>query len=146
VVATDAAGKDAPPVKVHHIDHAPGIASFEVLVPVSRAWRLDFPLGVRSRNPWNRLDLIPEEPILEARRSAVATAPCPLARPSDRSRYRLRPRLRFRARPVTHDWSRHNAAPRRVCRVMGSYAFRQALHTRSEERRVGKECRSRWSP
>ena len=35
VVATDAAGKDAPPVKVHHIDHAPGIASFEVLVPVS---------------------------------------------------------------------------------------------------------------
>ena len=22
----------------------------------------------------------------------------------------------------------------------------QAAHTRSEERRVGKECRSRWSP
>src|SRR2546430_17690163 len=25
-------------------------------------------------------------------------------------------------------------------------ATRQALHQRSEERRVGKECRSRWSP
>ena len=25
-------------------------------------------------------------------------------------------------------------------------SFREALETRSEERRVGKECRSRWSP
>src|SRR3989454_8685322 len=33
----------------------------------------------------------------------------------------------------------------RVVRV-GSSAYANALSTRSEERRVGKECRSRWSP
>ena len=27
-----------------------------------------------------------------------------------------------------------------------SYGFIKVLTTRSEERRVGKECRSRWSP
>ena len=25
-------------------------------------------------------------------------------------------------------------------------AYEEAIHDRSEERRVGKECRSRWSP
>ena len=27
-----------------------------------------------------------------------------------------------------------------------AYGYRAAFKTRSEERRVGKECRSRWSP
>ena len=36
------------------------------------------------------------------------------------------PRPRFRARLVTPDWSRRNAAPRRVCRVTGYHALRQA--------------------
>src|SRR2546430_9863488 len=34
----------------------------------------------------------------------------------------------------------HHATPRRVERTFDRY------ETRSEERRVGKECRSRWSP
>ena len=33
----------------------------------------------------------------------------------------------------------------RAAKVLTRYSSRQA-HTRSEERRVGKECRSRWSP
>src|ERR1035438_9547052 len=35
------------------------------------------------------------------------------------------------------------------CRMLGIHAFKRAAVTyryRSEERRVGKECRSRWSP
>ena len=31
-----------------------------------------------------------------------------------------------------------------VCSIIGAYC--QLLGARSEERRVGKECRSRWSP
>src|ERR1041385_4639302 len=33
-----------------------------------------------------------------------------------------------------------------VHRMGERYPIYVALHTRSEERRVGKECRSRWSP
>src|SRR6266542_1162335 len=32
------------------------------------------------------------------------------------------------------------------CRVSGAPRVPSSLHGRSEERRVGKECRSRWSP
>ena len=30
--------------------------------------------------------------------------------------------------------------------LLGSKHFQSHIHQRSEERRVGKECRSRWSP
>src|SRR2546425_9727392 len=33
-----------------------------------------------------------------------------------------------------------------ICERCGSVLLLQAKHVRSEERRVGKECRSRWSP
>ena len=36
--------------------------------------------------------------------------------------------------------------PSRVIALMGSKIDARALMQRSEERRVGKECRSRWSP
>src|SRR5690349_21991835 len=35
--------------------------------------------------------------------------------------------------------------PRGDRRRMGQFVFAKSLQTRSEERRVGKECRSRWS-
>ena len=33
-----------------------------------------------------------------------------------------------------------------ACKVIGELEGRQGTPPRSEERRVGKECRSRWSP
>ena len=33
-----------------------------------------------------------------------------------------------------------------ACGILGGGVGRQTLYNRSEERRVGKECRSRWSP
>ena len=30
--------------------------------------------------------------------------------------------------------------------ILSMYSYLKAVTTRSEERRVGKECRSRWSP
>src|SRR3712207_8701276 len=33
-----------------------------------------------------------------------------------------------------------------LSRVVGSYLLARTRRRRSEERRVGKECRSRWSP
>ena len=41
-----------------------------------------------------------------------------------------------------------NISPRtlQTLRDNGTLAYSQINHKRSEERRVGKECRSRWSP
>ena len=36
--------------------------------------------------------------------------------------------------------------PKYYCLDMFPYPSGSGLHVRSEERRVGKECRSRWSP
>ena len=40
----------------------------------------------------------------------------------------------------------HPAAYGSFPRILGRYVRKEGLLTRSEERRVGKECRSRWSP
>ena len=49
---------------------------------------------------------------------------------------------------VSHDWQQHYGHP---ILLVESFVDRQlfrgtAYKARSEERRVGKECRSRWSP
>src|ERR1017187_9189372 len=36
--------------------------------------------------------------------------------------------------------------PRRAVQRIANHRMPERLHVRSEERRVGKECRSRWSP
>src|SRR3989449_10342271 len=51
---------------------------------------------------------------------------------------------RFGADVLAGDGSLDRAALR--AKVMGDDAALAALNARSEERRVGKECRSRWSP
>ena len=38
------------------------------------------------------------------------------------------------------------AAEKALQSVIGNEAWKQYIALRSEERRVGKECRSRWSP
>ena len=43
-----------------------------------------------------------------------------------------------------HYWSNSNIEVKRVPLPVGDYII--ANEKRSEERRVGKECRSRWSP
>src|SRR5437762_14373052 len=48
--------------------------------------------------------------------------------------------------PRPGDCQARAAAPRRDARGPEHARQRQHLHVRSEERRVGKECRSRWSP
>src|SRR5258708_14281816 len=45
-----------------------------------------------------------------------------------------------RGRQVVAEYLKRDAAPYRMNRV------RMTITSRSEERRVGKECRSRWSP
>ena len=37
-------------------------------------------------------------------------------------------------------------APRRPIRQLAVFVAASLIYARSEERRVGKECRSRWSP
>ena len=41
---------------------------------------------------------------------------------------------------------REDLQPVRSYKLRGAYNLISQLHRRSEERRVGKECRSRWSP
>src|SRR2546422_4047353 len=41
---------------------------------------------------------------------------------------------------------RHARRPPVLCRTAHQMSFRGPERARSEERRVGKECRSRWSP
>ena len=50
----------------------------------------------------------------------------------------------FNHLPVRWFSGEDNSLPERLLQDMDS--DRQRLTTRSEERRVGKECRSRWSP
>ena len=47
----------------------------------------------------------------------------------------------------TRDWLRYEVPDRFIRRdARGRYRGQKQILTRSEERRVGKECRSRWSP
>src|SRR5206468_8364921 len=49
-----------------------------------------------------------------------------------------------RARAMTICWT--SSVPSPMVRILASRYIRQTGYSRSEERRVGKECRSRWSP
>ena len=54
---------------------------------------------------------------------------------------------RFVALGTVHGGSAgHNPGPAALAALVGEYFPGRATATRSEERRVGKECRSRWSP
>ena len=46
---------------------------------------------------------------------------------------------------ISRELARVNV-PARALKVSGESPLRASRDTRSEERRVGKECRSRWSP
>ena len=55
----------------------------------------------------------------------------------------------FSAKPleVKRDWFVVDASDKVLGRLASEIALRlRGKHKRSEERRVGKECRSRWSP
>ena len=49
---------------------------------------------------------------------------------------------------IEFDWLNSTANPIVVANMLstGTYSIAKLLTQRSEERRVGKECRSRWSP
>src|SRR2546423_15090470 len=68
--------------------------------------------------------------------SACAGAAVPLARGQSDLRFAGEPRPQFRAR----------ALARRIVATRGTETLALQAPPRSEERRVGKECRSRWSP
>src|SRR3990167_11216155 len=53
-----------------------------------------------------------------------------------------KPKRKHHNRPVLPDI----ADVGHLCPFSGVYSRRKRRHVRSEERRVGKECRSRWSP
>src|SRR5690242_21840249 len=60
----------------------------------------------------------------------------------------LRPRVRSYFQSTTDGRAQIRLLPDRVAdlEVIVTGSEVEALHLRSEERRVGKECRSRWSP
>src|SRR3989454_12729318 len=54
---------------------------------------------------------------------------------------------RDREEELIHRGVQYSRAVRRYVKKFGRYPMRvEELENRSEERRVGKECRSRWSP
>src|SRR3989442_13546498 len=110
-----------------------GIASFhanvrELFRDVDRQLVLGFLTARGAQNP-------AKLPFLQTKGADQESLAAVALRPQDAQK---RARLAQRTHPRCH----HDGGPRKLCRA----EFRAGLEKRSEERRVGKECRSRWSP
>src|SRR2546422_3085556 len=108
--------------------------SGEDVVPRTRVHHLGLLQSLARTRPWRTREL---GTVMQAA-AAVGTAALPYgAAPVAKSLYVL---------PKAWAWAaRHGAGYDHVLAYWGNYAATCA-YLRSEERRVGKECRSRWSP
>src|SRR5256885_3512001 len=117
-----------------------------IATPLKKSGSL--PTRMASMAPgWSIFFFQAEDGIRDYKVTGVQTCALPISlRPARVARHPVRRRTRERLRPASPPGG---GCARRGARL-GLEAVRQgpqvALRHRSEERRVGKECRSRWSP